>query len=158
MVTCQQSQVQGQRSKVRYMYRWEHKVGHGRLRHTVTSHLQEATPGDQTGRGRHVSLASSNVRHQVAQRLLLSFAFHDLKFCLSSQLKAACALCSSEMPPSKQVNGHSFTTFGVHRSRRVARRCNPTHAYCCGMVPRLIGTGLAGSIGHGAGPFPVAGW
>ena len=43
--------------------------------------------------------------------LLLSFAFHDLKFCLSSQLKAAsCALCSSEMPPSKQVNGHSFTT------------------------------------------------
>ena len=43
--------------------------------------------------------------------LLLSFAFHDLKFCLSSQLKAAsCARCSSEMPPSKQVNGHSFTT------------------------------------------------
>ena len=43
--------------------------------------------------------------------LLLSFAFHDLRFCLSSQLKAAsCARCSSEMPPSKQVNGHSFTT------------------------------------------------
>ena len=43
--------------------------------------------------------------------LLLSFAFHDLKFCPSSQLKAAsCALCRSEMPPSKQVNGHSFTT------------------------------------------------
>ena len=42
--------------------------------------------------------------------------------------------------------------FGVHRSRRVARQCNPTHAYCCGMV----GTDLAGSIGHGAGPFPVA--
>ena len=43
--------------------------------------------------------------------LLLSFAFHDLKFCLSSQLKAAsCALCSSDIPPSKQVNGHSFTT------------------------------------------------
>ena len=37
--------------------------------------------------------------------LLLSFAFHDLKCCLSSQLKAAsCARCSSEMPPSKQVN------------------------------------------------------
>ena len=37
--------------------------------------------------------------------------FHDLRFCLSSQLKAAsCARCSSEMPPSKQVNGHSFTT------------------------------------------------
>ena len=45
------------------------------------------------------------------QLLLLSFAFHDLKFCLSSQLKAAsCARCSSEMPPSKQVNGHSFST------------------------------------------------
>ena len=43
--------------------------------------------------------------------LVLSFAFHDLKFCLSSQLKAAsCARCSSEMPPSKQVNRHSFTT------------------------------------------------
>ena len=37
--------------------------------------------------------------------------FHDLKFCLSSQLKAAsCARCSSEMPPSKQVNRHSLTT------------------------------------------------
>ena len=36
--------------------------------------------------------------------------FHDLKFCLSSQLKAtSCAWCSSEMPSSKQVNGHSFT-------------------------------------------------
>ena len=51
------------------------------------------------------------------------------------------------MPPSKHVNGHSFTLdgyaslFGVHRSRIVARRCNPTdHACCCGMVPRLIGT------------------
>ena len=42
--------------------------------------------------------------------LLLSYAFHDLKFCLSSQLKAAsCARCSSEVPPLKQVNGHSFT-------------------------------------------------
>ena len=36
--------------------------------------------------------------------------FDDLKFCLSSHLKAAsCAWCISEMPPSKQVNGHSFT-------------------------------------------------
>ena len=41
---------------------------------------------------------------------LMSFVFHDLKFCLSSQLKAASsARCSSEMPPSMQVNGHSFT-------------------------------------------------
>ena len=29
--------------------------------------------------------------------------------------------------------------------------------YCCGMVPRLIGTCLEGSIGHGAVAFPVAG-
>ena len=36
--------------------------------------------------------------------------FHDRKCCLSSQVKAAsCAWCSSEMPPSKQVNGYSFT-------------------------------------------------
>ena len=40
----------------------------------------------------------------------------------------------------------------VHRSRRVARRCNPTHACCCGMVPRLSGTCLAGSTGHGTIP------
>ena len=42
---------------------------------------------------------------------LLSFAFTISSFVLSSsQLKAAsCARCSSEMPPSKQVNGHSFT-------------------------------------------------
>ena len=61
---------------------------------------------------------------------------------------------------SKSTGTHSrhASLFGVHRSRRVARRCNPSHACCCGMVPRLIGTGLAGSIGHGAGPFPVAGW
>ena len=66
---------------------------------------------------------------------------------------------------SKSTGTHSrhASLFGVHRSRRVARRCNPTHACCCGMVPRtrvprLMGTSLAGSIGHGAGPFPVAGW
>ena len=36
--------------------------------------------------------------------------FYELKFRLSSQLKAAsCVLCNSEMPPLKQVNGHSFT-------------------------------------------------
>ena len=36
--------------------------------------------------------------------------FHDLNFFLSSQVKASsCAWCSYEMPPSKQVNGHSFT-------------------------------------------------
>ena len=61
---------------------------------------------------------------------------------------------------SKSTGTHSrhASLFGVHRSRRVARRCNPTHACCCGMVPRLIGTGLAGSIGHGAGPFPFQWW
>ena len=80
MVTCQQSQGQGQRSG--HLIRRssgaqspEVEAGVmglpkciGRWRHTVTSHLLEATPGDQTGRWRHVSLASSNVRHQVAQR------------------------------------------------------------------------------------------
>ena len=51
-------------------------------------------------------------------------AFHDLKFCLSSRLKAAyCARCSSEMPPSRQSQGVS--RFVVNRSRRGARRCNP---------------------------------
>ena len=80
MVTCQQSQSQGQRS-VHLIRRSsgaqspEVEAGVmglpeciGRWRHTVTSHLLEATPGDQTGRWRHVSLASSNVRNQVAQR------------------------------------------------------------------------------------------
>ena len=48
---------------------------------------------------------------------------------------------------SKSTGTHSqhASLFGVHRS-------------CCGMVPRPFGTCLAGSIGHGAGPFPVAGW
>ena len=42
---------------------------------------------------------------QCCVLLLLSFVFT-----ISSQLKAAsCAWCNSEMPPSKQVNGHSFT-------------------------------------------------
>ena len=54
---------------------------------------------------------------------------------------------------SKSTGTHSqhASLSGVHRSRRVARRCNPTHACCCGMVPRPFGTCLAGSIGHGAG-------
>ena len=56
---------------------------------------------------------------------------------------------------SKSTGTHSqyAALFGVHRSRRVARRCNPTNACCCGMVPRLFGT-----LGHGAGPFPAAEW
>ena len=46
----------------------------------------------------------------ITMLLLLSYFFHDLKFCLSSQLKAAsCARRSDEMPPSKQVSGCSFT-------------------------------------------------
>ena len=89
------------------------------------------------------------------QLLLLLYAFRDLRFWLSRQLKAAsCARCSTEMPPSKQC----VSWFGVHRSRRVARRCNPTHACCCGVVPRLFGICLAGSISGGAGPFLLAGW
>ena len=88
--------------------------------------------------------------------LLLSFAFT-----ISNFVSAASAWCNSEMPPSKQVNGHSFTIMPhwlVSTAVAVARRYNPTHACCCDMVPRLFGTGLAGSIGHGAGPFPVDGW
>ena len=43
--------------------------------------------------------------------LVVVVAFHDLKFCLSSQLKAAsCARFSFEKLPSKQVNRHPFTT------------------------------------------------
>ena len=38
--------------------------------------------------------------------------FDDLKFSLSSQFKVtSSARCSSDMPPSKQINGHSFTIF-----------------------------------------------
>ena len=104
----------------------------------------------------------TRMRYCLSIPMLLSFAFHDLKFCISSQLKAASCVCVVQRchRRSKSTGTHSrhASLFGVHRSRRVARRCNPTHACCCGMVPRLIGTGLAGSIGHGAGPFPVAGW
>ena len=46
----------------------------------------------------------------VCLNVVVVVCFQDLKFCLSSQLKAAsCTRCSSEMPPSKQLNGHSFT-------------------------------------------------
>ena len=46
----------------------------------------------------------------AARVVVVVVCFHDIKFCLSSQVKAAsCAWCSSEMPPSKQVNRHSFT-------------------------------------------------
>ena len=46
--------------------------------------------------------------------------FHDLMLCLSSQLKAAsCARCSSEMPPSEQVNGrlHGLIDIVLHVAR-----------------------------------------
>ena len=58
------------------------------------------------------NLVSANglIKSEVVVVRQLVVCFQDLKFCLSSQLKAAsCAWCSSEMPPSKQVNGHSFT-------------------------------------------------
>ena len=45
----------------------------------------------------------------MANVVVVVVCFHDLMFCLSSQLMAAsCARCSSEMPPSVQVNGHSL--------------------------------------------------
>ena len=51
---------------------------------------------------------------------------------------------------SKSTGTHSqqASLLGGYRSRRVARRCNPTHACCCGMVPRPFGTCLASSIGR----------
>ena len=50
----------------------------------------------------------------------------------------------------KSTGTHSqcASLFVVHRSRRVARWCNLTHACCCGMLPRLFGTCLPSSIGH----------
>ena len=94
--------------------------------------------------------------------IVVFVCFHDLKFHLGSQLNAAsCAWYNSEMPPSKQATGtrsQYASLFGIPHSRRLARRCNPTHACCCSMVLRLIGTCLAGSNGYGAGPFPGAGW
>ena len=97
--------------------------------------------------------------------LSLSFAFRDVNFCLSSQLKAAsCASCNSEMPPSKQVNGHSFTICLIIRGlvfTAVAEgrgEIIPIHACCLGMVPYLFGTCLAGYIGHGASSGTSAIW
>ena len=76
-------------------------------------------------------------RNPVIQLLSLSFAFHDLKFCLSSQLTAAsCARCSSEIPPSKQVNGHSFTIcLIVWRSRSHSVDKSSCHCPCLPLSP-----------------------
>ena len=42
--------------------------------------------------------------------IVVVVCIHDIKFWLSSLLKAAfCARCSSELPSSKQGNKHSFT-------------------------------------------------
>ena len=99
-------------------------------------------------------------QHSIRVVVVVVVCFHSLKFRLSSQAKASsCAWCSSEKPPSKQhAPVHNMPhCLGVHSSRRVARRCNPTDVCSCCMVPRLIGTYLACSIGHGAGPFRVGG-
>ena len=56
------------------------------------------------------SSSTSPLLNVVVVVVVVVVCFYDLKFCLSSQLKAAsCAWCNSEMPPSKQVNGHSIT-------------------------------------------------
>ena len=56
---------------------------------------------------------TSATAHQHSIRIVVVVVvvcFHSLKFRLSSQVKAAsCAWCSSEKPPSKQVNMHPFT-------------------------------------------------
>ena len=63
-----------------------------------------------------ISLKKTNVLGQdteappVISIVVGVVCFYDLKFHLSSQLNAAsCAWCNSEMPPSKQINRHSFT-------------------------------------------------
>ena len=64
------------------------------------------------GEGCKESLAWRRSSASSVEGLMVAvvLCFHDHKFRLSSQLKAAsCAWCNYEMPPSKQVNGHSFT-------------------------------------------------
>ena len=94
--------------------------------------------------------------------LLLSFAFTISNIVSAANWRPhhvlGVVLRCHRRSKSTGTRSQYASLFGVDRSRRVARRCNPTHACCCGMVPHLIGTCLAGSIGHGAGPFPVAGW
>ena len=98
----------------------------------------------------------------VVHLLLLSLAFTISNFVSAARWRPhhvlGVVLRCRRRSKSTGTRSQYASLFGVHRSRRVARRCNPTHACCCGMVTRLIGTSLAGSIGHGAGPFPVAGW
>ena len=45
----------------------------------------------------------------VSHCVVVVVCFHNLKFFLSSQLMAASCARDSDMPPSKQVNGQSFT-------------------------------------------------
>ena len=55
-----------------------------------------------------IIMITSSLVHTII--LLLSFAFTISNFVsAASWISASCAWCSSEMPPSKQVNGHSFT-------------------------------------------------
>ena len=75
--------------------------------------------------------------------LLLSFAFTISSFFSAASWRPHPVLdvvlrCHRR---SKSTGTHSqyASWFVVHRSRRVARRCNPTHSCCCGMVPRLFG-------------------
>ena len=64
----------------------------------------------------------------------------------------SCARCSSEMPPSKQVNGHLFTirliVWGSPQSQN-GEAMNPIRACCCGTVPRPFGTCLADPLATG---------
>ena len=67
---------------------------------------QEVTTFSKVG----IPVTSNYKASSMLAVVVVVVCFHDLKFGLSSQVKvASCGWCSSEMPPSKQVNGHSFT-------------------------------------------------
>ena len=58
--------------------------------------------------------------------------FDDLKFSLSSQFKVTpSARCSSEMPPSKQVNGHSLTIFLIVCCSPDSQNSEAMHPHVC---------------------------
>ena len=70
--------------------------------------------------------------------LLLSFAFTISKFASAASRRPhhvlGVILICRRRSKSPGTRSQYASLFGVHRSRRVARRCNHTHACCCGMV------------------------
>ena len=107
--------------------------------------------------------AFADCLHAIAFRLLLlSFAFMISSFVSAASWRPHPVLSHVVLRShrrSKSTGTHSqyASWFVYHHSCKVATRCNPSHACCCGIVPHLFGTCLTGSFGHGSGPFPVAG-